>query len=634
MTKNEFLQFLDNSLSQVQQCKINFTTSNIDSVLDQLINHCNKLKEIIEDNNLAINYLSHFQNDVNQILMHIQNYLSQYMHYQNSAFVNMGNKHQEKNNLDNQKNDITKQMDMLKFNVDFFSKLNFFDKNIVAIGANGSGKSTLTNILKYKLYRTGIVIPAQKILNIPTINAIPNFTEANQRLQQKQQSDKTFKTPHINNELFDELGTLLNNLVAENSLTINKFYKTLSNGMRVENKPITNLDKVINIWNSLIQHRILECEDGINLTLRTSKEINGYQAYQMSDGEKDILYLVAQVLQAPSNGFIITDEPEMYLHKTILKKLWDKLEEERQDCIFIYLTHDLDFAISRTDAKKVWIKSFEYPDKWEIESIPENELPEALLLELLGSKKNILFCEGKEEGKDDKIYNCLFPNLTIKLVGGCQQVKDYTKAFNKISNRTTDALGLIDSDYHNSEILDKLKKNNIFSLSVAELENFLLDEDFLKLLAKERFMQDDKEEIVMQTINDIREEIISEFKKNIEIQVSNYVSTKIGNYFKNTDIKKGNSLEDIKINYDKLHQEIKIDEWHKERKKELEEVILAKNYDRILSICNNKGLKRVVEKYFKTSDFTDKAIKFLQSNGDARNILLKYFPKELKATLT
>ncbi|GHV17087.1 hypothetical protein FACS1894169_11730 [Bacteroidia bacterium] len=80
--------------------------------------------------------------------------------------------------------------------------------------------------------------------------------------------------------------------------------------------------------------------------------VNVYQPIQMSDGEKVLLFLIAQVLQAPKDGFIVVDEPEMYLHKTILKKLWDRLEKERPDCLFIYLTHDLDFATSGKSSER------------------------------------------------------------------------------------------------------------------------------------------------------------------------------------------------------------------------------------------------------------------------------------------
>jgi hypothetical protein len=301
----------------------------------------------------------------------------------------------------------------------------------------------------------------------------------------------------------------------------------------------------------------------------------------MSDGEKVTLYLIAQILQAPENGFIIVDEPEIYLHKTILTKLWDRLEQQRPDCIFVYLTHDLDFATSR-NAKKVWIKSYIHPDKWDIEDIPENDqLPEALLLELLGSRKNILFCEGEKGSCDEKIYNCLFPELTITPVGGCFSVINYTKAFNKIPNLTTKAFGLIDSDYHSKERLDNLEQVNIFSLSVAEVENLLLNEKFLKLLAQQ-LLKDEKE------IENIKNEIISELESNIELQTSNYVSAKIDYYFKDSNVKKGNTQTEIENNYVNFTNEIMISDWYSQRKIELDAIIKEKDYIKTLGVYNNK----------------------------------------------
>lgn len=87
---------------------------------------------------------------------------------------------------------------------------------------------------------------------------------------------------------------------------------------------------------------------------------------------------------APEKALIIVDEPEGYLHESIINKLWDILEKLRSDCVFIYLTHDLTFASSRR-GNKFWMKNFTYPDNWEIVTITENEIPESLLMEILGS---------------------------------------------------------------------------------------------------------------------------------------------------------------------------------------------------------------------------------------------------------
>lgn len=103
---------------------------------------------------------------------------------------------------------------------------------------------------------------------------------------------------------------------------------------------------------------------------------------------------------AKESSLIIVDEPEMHLHKAILNKLWDILEEKRKDCMFIYLTHDIDFASTRI-ANKRWLKSYSSStsgifENWEIESIADSEIPEALLMKILGSRKRYYFARANK----------------------------------------------------------------------------------------------------------------------------------------------------------------------------------------------------------------------------------------------
>jgi ABC-type cobalamin/Fe3+-siderophores transport system ATPase subunit len=632
MTEQEtFLQFIDTCLKQLNHHKQISIKCEVDEIMldlhDKIISHFDIVKDLISKRELSVNYIKQFQNDLNQTL----NFFP-YRQQQNLGFIQSQNTETLKVNIEKQLLPLEKQLKLLQFNIDFFRKLNFFSSNIVAIGANGSGKTTLSNDLKKYLPNTGVVISAQKVLIIPTFSGISNYDSTNQKLQQSQTIDKSLKVTYttennntswgIMTQVGGEFKILLDNLLAERNVIRNKFFNSIQNGQVVNNVPITKLDKALKIWNSLIQHRTLECSDGINITLRPINSTESYPAHKMSDGEKVTLYLIAHVLQAPSSGFIIIDEPEMYLHKTILKKLWDKLEKERQDCIFIYLTHDLDFATSRT-SKKVWIKSFSYPNDWKIEDIPDNELPESLLLELLGSRKNILFCEGKKGSVDEKIYNILFPEFTVTPVKNCLSVINYTKAFNKLSSVTTKAYGLIDSDHHGAERLKALEPENIYSFSMTEPENLFLDEDFLKLMAKQLLLDES-------IVKVIKSDIVKLLEKETELQVSNYVSTKINYYFKDSHVSKGNTLASIKGNYEKFTDEIRIQEWYDKRKAEIEDIIRREDYGKILSIFNNKGLKVVANNNFKIYDFADKAIRLLQYQPNTHEILKKYFPDGIK----
>jgi len=630
--EEQFLQFIETSLRQIQLHKQIAAGCGVsDDMIElhnKLINYCNQLKEIVQNTKLAPNYVSLFQNDISNTLGNLP-----YRGHENIQFLqSRNNKERCKVNIENIKNNLAELLKHIVFNLDFFQKLKFFNNNIVAVGANGSGKTTLSNKLKQYLPNSGVVIAAQKILIIPTFSSISNQNQTSQKLQQTQVADKslkvTYSTENRNDayrllvHLGDEFKILLDNLLADRNANRNKFCDAFQKGDRNPTLLETKLDMVLKIWNSLIQHRVLECNDGINLTLQTIDKTSSYPVHQMSDGEKVALYLIAQVLQAPQNGFIIIDEPEMFLHKTILKKLWDRLEQERRDCIFVYLTHDLDFTTSRI-AKKIWIKSYTPPDNWEIENIPENDLPETLLLELLGSRKTILFCEGKKDGIDEKIYNCLFPEYTVTPVKGCFDVINYTKVFNKIKNATTKAIGIIDTDHHNRDRLSALESENIFALDVAEIENLLLDEEFLRLVAKEFKVVEEK------AVDDIIQGIMYQFKQDIELQVSNYVSAKIDYYFKDSNLKKGNSQEDIENNYTKFVEKIQIPDWFSQRKAELVQIIDSNDYKKMIFTYNNKGLKAIVQKHFKISDYMDRAIKFLQSNKEAQNIIRNHLPQKI-----
>ena len=329
-----------------------------------------------------------------------------------------------------------------------------------------------------------------------------------------------------------EFRNVLAALYSERMAKQNRFCNAFKRGENLTKQDLQSvLDRVIDIWNFLIEHRTLECDDSNKLIL-TGEGVDGnYPAFRMSDGERIILYLVGRVLLAPENSLIIIDEPEMYLHKTIVDKLWNKLEWERRDCVFLYLTHDLQFAASR-DAKKCWIRSFDYPSKWNIDVIRDNVIPEELLLKLLGSRKKILFCEGKRNSLDSNIFELLFEDYTITPVETCKDVINFTRSFNKIPNTVAKAYGMIDHDFWPEEQLAKLEKQNVFSYDVAEVENLFLLPDVITGFAKYKNEKCD--------IDEIKKRILNQFEKDKQAQVSQFVSSAINAYFKSSHISAGN----------------------------------------------------------------------------------------------
>ena len=149
----------------------------------------------------------------------------------------------------------------------------------------------------------------------------------------------------------------------------------------------------------------------------------------------------------------------------------------------IYLTHDLDFAVTRVNSTKIWLKSYDN-DRWDWYVIPErDEIPENLLLEIIGSRKPILFVEGDKKGLDYLIFSHLFKDYTVIPHGGCADVIQATCSFSQLKNlHGLDCKGIIDRDFRNDEKIQKLKDKAIFCLDFSEIENILLSEDVLKIV--------------------------------------------------------------------------------------------------------------------------------------------------------
>ena len=142
--------------------------------------------------------------------------------------------------------------------------------------------------------------------------------------------------------------------------------------------PRCKLDTLSAIWSEVMPQRTLNIfDDKIDAQTPSGSK---YEARQMSDWGRVTVYLMGQALCAPIGSLIIIDEPEIHLHRAIQAMLWDKLEAARSDCSFVYITHDLDFAATRTGAKKIWLKEFDGTD-WDWEEVSQGpSLPDSLLL--------------------------------------------------------------------------------------------------------------------------------------------------------------------------------------------------------------------------------------------------------------
>lgn len=155
-------------------------------------------------------------------------------------------------------------------------------------------------------------------------------------------------------ELTSEFDSMLSQLLADNASAAMNFTRRYRTDPNSAGEPAeTPLSRVEDLWKQVFLGRELEWRDWKPLvTSVTSGAHVEYSGNQMSDGEKAALFLAGRVFSANS-GVLVVDEPETHFHSLLAVRLWDALENARPDVRFVYITHDLTFAMSRRHARYV-----------------------------------------------------------------------------------------------------------------------------------------------------------------------------------------------------------------------------------------------------------------------------------------
>lgn len=352
--------------------------------------------------------------------------------------------------------------------------------------------------------------------------------------------------------------------------------------------PQTKLDLVKELWEKTLPHREL-----IVGGLRIQTQVKGgdtekYSSSEMSDGERVIFYLIGQCLAAPQNGIIVIDEPELHLHKSIQTSLWNDIENLRQDCMFVYLTHDVDFAAAKEESKKIWLKSFN-GTVWDWEEIREDDnLPQDLLLEILGSRKPVVFVEGDLNSYDSALYRALLPSFLVIPRGSCTQVIQSVKAL-KANNQlhNLNVYGIIDRDRRLSEEVAKLEQDSIFVLNVAEVENLFCVKEVIQIVSMRLARNPDKD------FKEVSDYVFTRLNSELETQVSLRVACEI-KFKLNMFDQSQKGVTALESALQKLFSEIDVKDLHSQTIADFNSVISSHDYEALLSLYNRKNLPEQV----------------------------------------
>lgn len=504
--------------------------------------------------------------------------------------------------------------------IEIFKKVSSIKNNIVMIGANGSGKSTFARTLKGKIDNNITIIPAQHLLVVNKFDTIPIKENLIEKVNKYQRENKLGSDDNIVSLLSNDFEDLIKALLVEKAEVSLEYYDT-------NKKRISILNKVINIWNELLIHRRIVNLNSYSLKVETLDNKKTYDFNLLSDGEKAIFYYIAHVLLAKKESYIIIDEPENHINLSICNKLWNRLETERKDCKFIYLTHNIDFAISRSDATLIWNQDFIPPSSWKFEIVENNfNLPDKLLMELLGSRNDIIFCEGNDKTSYDyKLYTILFPEYTVIPVGGHLNVINYCKAYNsKNSIFKSNAIGIIDGDCHEEAQINKWRKDGIYTLKINEIENLLCDDLILESV-KATFILEDEQ------IDKFKEIVLKRLESSKKKQATWYVKTKINNMIKNDFLKEDEDIVKLKTELDNVCRHENIEQIYNNRIKEISTIIEENDYEGAIKIMDCKeNLLELASKELE-KNYKDKIFKLIMRDIELQTkIKEKYFSDIIK----
>ena len=215
-----------------------------------------------------------------------------------------------------------------------------------------------------------------------------------------------------------------------------------------------------------------------------------YSMAQMSDGERAAAIMAANVLVAdPGTAFLI-DEPERHLHRSIIEPFLSALFSQRQDCAFVISTHEIALPIANPTARVIMLRSCGWQDNrpvaWDAELLDSGKhLPEDLKRDILGSRRRILFVEGKANSLDLPLYGALFPELSVIPKGSCGEVIRAVKGLSgSYEHHHVEAIGLIDKDDHTEDEVSELAQDSVFALDVYSVESLYYCSDAIDSVAR------------------------------------------------------------------------------------------------------------------------------------------------------
>lgn len=477
--------------------------------------------------------------------------------------------------------------------------------SIVVIGPNGAGKSRLGAWIQLEGPQKDLVhrVSAQRSIVFPEKSSPTTLASATEAFHWAERpaswDESTFEANKMNMRIQQRYGSLAGAVITQQNdieimmtLLFSENYDALLTRENEELKSQklipskeTLLRKIQVLWEKVLSNRRLIISSGqISAQSVSETEYKPYHAKAMSDGERVIFYLIGQCLCAREGAIIVIDEPEIHLHKAIQDALWNSIERARPDCTFVYLSHDLTFAADRTGATKICLKDFSSAGFSWYEIEQQEHIPDDVYLEILGSRKPIIFVEGTSGSLDLEVYQMAYPEFSVKPLGGCTAVVSATKAFDDLKHmHHMTCFGLVDRDYLSDGQIQAYIRKKVYTPKVAEIENIFLIPELITAVAN-RLMLDESE-----TLRSVKDFVIKTFERELKVHAQqaahHRVTLMLGQYSS-----RSTSMDEYNIDLKTHLDQIDPISIYNDVLNEGQALISASDYIQILKVFNRKDL--------------------------------------------
>lgn len=454
------------------------------------------------------------------------------------------------------------------------------NRQITIIGANGAGKSRFTerlvNDLQGRAFRMSIISALYESRDFDTLPGSIDMLY----------KEATERSNLLRNDNASQIERLMSLLYQEEMLNLISYKVSLAENPEAK-LASTKLDKMIEVWQDVFPGSKILIEGGKMLISRESDK-DCYSSVKLSAGERAVMYYVGAALMAMKNAVIFIDNPGIFLHQSITKSLWDTIEQLRPDCTFIYTTHDIDFASSRTDNTVVWVREYDAAEgTWDYDILPDHaELSDDIYLTLIGSRKPVLFIEGDGvHSIDSKLYPLVFPQYTVKPLGSCNKVIEATRAFNDLTTfHHMDSYGIVDRDRRDEGEVKYLRTKKVLVPNVAEIENILMLEEVIRTVASRHRKDEDK------VFAKVKAAILDLFKQEVRQQALMHTRHRVKRTLEYRVDGRFNNINSLEDHINDLVKEINPRGMYEAFCREFHGYVASGDYQNVLRVFNRKSM--------------------------------------------